>query len=354
MSARTWSRVTAATLCAMVGSSHAGDAVSDADAQAVARQILEDYKKEREKNIPRWATLAHDEGQGKEADCPVPKPANGQAQTRRAVSFKDCNLAYFELREERWQEVLQSWSVLTPAQKDKLSPQINGMFASLQDFKGSSTGSQATQKGYSGGGGGGSGGAGGGLAGLLASLGLSFEDDTLKTVKGMLNGSFLKDKPQALLASLSFHNTDDLGRNDAEIDAMVARNKGSAGSPVDPMPVKNEMRLIKQNADNQKAALAETTHIAKNSKSRADAVKDITTKIQALGKSGEDASLVSAQMAQYEFYLAALDALGREEQIKAVTQKQGEQAEANLKSLSFEAARTEKYVERALKRQKPM
>jgi hypothetical protein len=341
--------VATASLLSLCSATHAGDAVSDAGAQAVAQQILNDYKKEREKNVPRWATLAHDEGQGQTVDCPVPKPANGQAQTRRAVSFKDCNLAYFELREERWKDVLQSWAVLTPEQKDKLAPQVNGMFESLKDFKATSIGSQAVQKGYSGGGPG-AGGGNGGLAGLLGALGLSVDDDTLKTVTAMLNGSFLKGNPEALLRGLSFHNTDDLGRISANIDAIAVNNKRGTTALAEAAPLKNELRLIKQRADTDKAALAETTHIASNSRTRAEAIKDLTQKIQKLGKSGEDASLVSAQMAQYEFYLAALDALGREEQIKAVTQRQGEQAEAHLKTLSFQAKRTEKDIDRALQR----
>ena len=111
----------------------------------------------------------------------------------------------------------------------------------------------------------------------------------------------------------------------------------------------NRLKTIKYGVDSQKNSLAEVGNVARNSKGRADAIKDITAKIQALGTSGADQSLVSAQLAQYEFYLAALDALGREELIKVAAQRQGARAQTQLMDSAFEAKLWTSAVERASK-----
>ena len=324
-----------AVLAAMVAPARAVEPVTDATAQAVAKEILKDYMKEREKNVPRWSTLAYDDGSGTPVDCPVPKTSGD-----KPVTFKDCNLAYFELKEERWQDVLQSWAVLTPAQKAKLAPQIAGLFEGMNDIKATSMGSQAVKKGYEGG--------AGGLMGMLASLGISVDQDTAKTVTAMLDGSMLQGKPEAFTSLLSFNSSSDLPDIKAKIDAMSGLFKGSDGKGFDTSRLTSDIQINRQNAIVEKGKLEATTFMASSSRSRADAVKEITEKIQALGKSPADASLVSAQLAQYEFYLAALDSLGREEQIKTGLQKQGEAAEERLKAVSMQASRTERNLQRAV------
>jgi hypothetical protein len=313
----------------------AAEPVTDLKAQSVARQILEDYKQERKENVPRWGTLAYDEGGGPKADCPVSKNGNSNP-----VSFKDCNLEYFKLREERWEDVLQSWAVLTPDQKKTLSPQINAIFDGMKEVKATSMGSQAVKKGYEG---------NGGLAGLLGALGINADDDTAKTVTAMLEGSFLADKSEAMMRLLKFNGSADLPQIKSEIEGFTALFKGSDGKGFDTTRLLDSMQLNKQEADTEKGRLAATTYMATNSRSRADAVKDITAKIQALGSSKADASLVSAQLAHYEFQLAALDALGREELIKSGMQQQGERAEERLKATAFQAARTEQNLKRTSK-----
>jgi hypothetical protein len=336
--------------------------VSDAEAQRIAAQILADYKAERELNVPRWATLAHDEGNAPPANCPTSKTSSG-----KPVSFKDCNLEYFKLRSERWEEVLQSWAVLSPEQKAKLAPQLNGMFESLPDVQASSLTGQALKKGYAAAGADDKKIKGLGQLGiginidlpklprlqlpnvdeLLGALGLNVEDDTLKTITSMLEGSFLKGKPDVLLKSFGFNTLEDLDRLKRDVEARALSFKGVNGKGFDQTALLGSLQLNKQEADNSKRKLADVTSISQGSRSRAEAVKDITQRIQKLGASGADASLVTAQMAQYEFYLAALDAMGREEQIKAVAQRQGERAEERMKLHAGEARLIEKNIARS-------
>jgi hypothetical protein len=310
------------------------DPVSDAAAQAIAKEILVDYVKERGKNVPRWSTLAYDDGSGSPVDCPTTKTSG-----IKPVTFKDCNLAYFELQQERWDDVLQSWAVLTPEQKTKLAPQIATLFADMEEITATSMGSQAVKKGYQG---------AGGLMGMLAALGITVDQSTEATVKAMLDGSFLKDAPEALTSLVKFNSSGDLPDIQATIDAASGLFKGSDGKGFDTSRLTNAIQLNRQETIVEKGKLEATTSVAANSKTRAEAVKEITKKIQELGKSPADASLVSAQLAQYEFYLSALDALGREEQIKAGLQKQGEAAEERLKAVSMQASRTERNLKRAL------
>jgi hypothetical protein len=330
----------------------ADEAVSDASAQAVARKILEDYKAERKLNVPRWADLAHDENSGKQADCPAPK-----AGGKPPVTFKDCNLAYFELRKERWEDVMQSWAVLDKKQKTDLAKQLAPMFESLSTSKSTSLSGQTVAKAYGASSVGSAvgsavgssvGGAGADpmsmLAGLMEALGIDGGSD--KLIESILKpNGFAKDSKDLFKNLLAAHTTSDIDDLSQTVNSTAAKFKEF--KPETAKNVNDMLKLAKFSVDNQKNNLAETGNVSRNSKTRADAVKDITTKIQALGNSTADQSLVSAQLAQYEFYLSALDALGKEELIKAAAQRRGERAQSQLQNAGFEAKRLNDAVARA-------
>ena len=323
----------AGAAAALAPSARAEDAVSDASAQAVARKILDDYKAERKLNLPRWADLARDENTGKQADCPVLKGGG-----KPPVSFKDCNLAYFALREERWEEVMQSWAVLDSKQKTDLAKKLAPMFESLSKSTATSLSGQTVAKGYGASAVGSSGGAGADpmalLAGLMESLGI--DGGTEKMIESILKpNGFAKDSKDLFKNMLAAHTKTDIDDLSSTISSTAAKFKEF--KPETAKGVSDALKLAKFSVDTQKNNLAETGNVSRNSKTRADAVKDITTKIQALGHSTADQSLVSAQLAQYEFYLSALDALGKEELIKAAAQRRGERAQSQLHSAGFEA-----------------
>lgn len=331
-------RAAAALLVCAALPALADDKVTDQKAQAMAQQVLDDYRLERDRNKPRWSTLAFDDGSGSRVDCPTTETSRIQP-----VSFKDCNLAAFELAQERWQDVLQSWAVLSASQKSALAPQLAALFAGLDEFKATSMGSQAVRKGYE----------GGGLLGLMAALGITPDQSTEHTVQAMLEGSFLAATPEAYTGIVRFNSSDDVKDQAALAEAHNAQFKGSDGQGFDAARLLNDAQLNRQATLVEKGRLEATTFVASNSRARADAVRQITGKIQALGRSPEDASLVSAQLAQYEFFLAALDALGREEQIKAGLQRQGEAAEERLKAVAMQASRAERNLQRAQSRPGP-
>jgi hypothetical protein len=310
----------------------AAEAVSDAAAQQIARRILEDYKAERKLNVPRWADLAHDEGTGKQVDCPV-SAFGGPSQP---VSYKDCNLAYFQLKDDRFTEILQSWAVLDAKQKADVAAQFAPLFATLSQNPAVSVSGQTVAQAY--------GGGAPGLNQLLSLLGIQTEagsDDLIKTV---LDPTFAKGTK--ILDNLLAAHTQ------VDVDGLIqmATAAQSDFKNLGPDHIKglgDRLKETKYIVDSQKNQLAESAHVAGKSKTRADAVRDLTTKIAALGSSGADQSLVSAKLAQYEFYLAALDALAREEQIKSAAHRQGERAQTRLIEASYEARRMSGAVERA-------
>jgi hypothetical protein len=311
-------------------SSHANAQVTDAAAIALAQQILDDYKQERRLNVPRWADLAHDDDSGKSANCPVAK-----FNTKSPVSFKDCNLEYFKLREERWADVMQSWAVLDGGQKADLSRKMAPMFESLSQSTGISVSGQAVAKGYGSSTGGGGAGANptAWLGALLGALGIDAGTESLITAITSTSG-FASSTPDLFKNLLAAHSRQDIQEFGQTITDTAARFREF--KPETAAGVISNLKTAKFSVDTQKNSLAETSNVALNSKTRADAVKDITAKIQALGSSTADQSLVSAQLAQYEFYLAALDALGREELIKAAAQRRGDRAQKQLLDIGFD------------------
>jgi hypothetical protein len=234
--------------------------------------------------------------------------------------------------------VMQSWAVLDSKQKSALAKQMAPMFDSLSKSTGSSIAGQTVAKGYGSAPAGSMtlGGAGSDpmawLTSLLGALGV--DGGTEKLTDAIKNASsFAKDAPDLFKGLLSAHTKEDIDAFKQTITDTASKFKEF--KPATATGLSDMMNVAKFSVDTQKNNLAETANVAKNSKSRAEAVKDITAKIQALGSSTADQSLVSAQMAQYEFYLAALDALGREELIKAAAQRRGDRAQNQLMDAGF-------------------
>jgi hypothetical protein len=363
------------------GGSNSDDAAVGAElakAAAEAKKILDDWNAERELNLPRWATLAHNEGAGPPAGCPTAR----HSVTGMPVTFKDCNLEYFESRKERWAEVLQSWAVLSPAQKNSVAAQMGPIFESLKNDPAISLAARTVNRAYGGGSGltdastspGGSGGltptsrralglpvtATGGVAavvgaltglsgisdllGLLGALGLNLDDGTDALNASLLSGSFAsgRDIYAGMLAAHTPAEVNALAATARASNARFANIKAETAQRTE-----DQLQRYRHATHTSKNTLAETAHMAGNSKNRAAVVKAITERIQALGASSADQSLVSAQLAQYEFYLTALDALGREELIKNVAQRQGEKAQEEMIDTAYHLNRTGLRIETA-------
>jgi hypothetical protein len=348
-----------------------------AKAAGEARKILADWDAERELNLPRWATLAHNEGAGPPAGCPTAR----RSVTGVPVTFKDCNLEYFESRKERWVEVLQSWAVLSPAQKNSVAAQMGPIFESLKNEPGISLAARTVAHGYGGGGvtnasntAGGSGGltptsrralglpatsSGGASAvvgaltgisgvsdflGFLGALGLNLDDGSDALNASLLNGSFASG--QGIYDKVLAAHTP------AEISALADTARASNArftklKPESAEDIEAQLQRLRYNTHTQKKTMAETANMAGNSKNRAAVVKAITEKVQALGASSADQSLVSAQLAQYDFYLAALDALGREDLIKNVAYRQGVKAQEEATDTAHHLKRTDTRIKTA-------
>lgn len=321
----------------------AADEVNDSQAQAVAQQILEDYRVERRLNVPRWATWAFDEGNGPTANC-----VRARNSTSRPVTYKDCAAEHAAVSEERWVEVLQSWAVLDASQKAQVTRLMQPLFSSLQNNPEISLSGRTVARAYvSGGGGGGLGGlslGGINLGAVLGALGIQLDDGSTRLIETLLQGTFAQGG-DILNDQIAAHTQGDVSTLTGDARSSNARFTKLPQDLV--QKAGDHLVRSKFQVDSDKKQLAETAHVAGNSKNRAAAVKDITEKIQALGASGADQSTVQAKLAQYEFYLAALDALGREEQIKSAAQRQGERAQERLVSAAAEARSLEGAIRRA-------
>jgi len=87
-----------------------------------------------------------------------------------------------------------------------------------------------------------------------------------------------------------------------------------------------------------------------SSAERAEAARILNEKIQALRSSGADPAMVELKAAQYEFYLAALEAVGKEELIRSAVLRQGERAQGELYQVGKETKRLSSSIESAVKK----
>ena len=94
----------------------------------------------------------------------------------------------------------------------------------------------------------------------------------------------------------------------------------------------------------------ETPSTSAGATERADAVRILTEKLKAVRSSGADPATVELKVAQYEFYLAALEAIGREELIKVSLLRQGDRAQGELQQIGKEAKRLSGTIENAISR----